>query len=439
MDRVRILAPLRHDRDFRFLTLGALPSLLGDGIFLVALPLQVYALSNVPTAMAVVGVIWASAQLSMLLIGGWASDRFERRLIMFAADVARGTALIALGALSLSGNLELWHLWVVGALVGACNAFFNPALQSIVPDLVADERLPQANAFLGMARPAMSRLLGPAIGGVIVGGAGAGAAFVVDGLTFGLSALFLLRIARRPAAGGGGSGGALREVAEGFRYVRSQRWLWLWLLAAAVGLLAFTGPVDMLLPFILRNDMGLTESQAAYSLGVILAVGGVGSVTVSAFVGQLDLPRRFVTAMYLVEAGAVALLAVYGLMTSVWHALAAAFLLNAAFAFTDIAWITLLQRAVPRRLLGRVSSVDWLTSLGLMPLSFAVAGPLAAAFGARQVLVVGAVAGSALLLALMLVPGAREPERWDRVPDDADCLAPDPMAAEAAPRGLDGS
>jgi DHA3 family tetracycline resistance protein-like MFS transporter len=80
------------------------------------------------------------------------------------------------------------------------------------------------------------------------------------------------------------------------------------------------------------------------------------------------------------------------------------------FSFTDIAWTTLLQRRVPRRLLGRVSSLDWLTSLGLIPLSFAIAGPLAARFGPRPVLVAGGVVGSATLLALQFVPGVRAPE-----------------------------
>src|SRR5688572_31282038 len=88
---IRLLVPLRQ-RDYRLLALGALVSLLGDGLFLVALPLQVYELRNIPTALSAVGLVWAASQVATLLVGGWASDHFERRRIMLAADLARAAA-----------------------------------------------------------------------------------------------------------------------------------------------------------------------------------------------------------------------------------------------------------------------------------------------------------------------------------------------------------
>ena len=414
--RFRILRPLRH-RDYRFLVGGALVSLFGDGVFIVALPLQVYALSNIPTAMAMVGLVWTGAQVSMLLVGGWASDHFERRRLMMAADVVRAVAMGVIGVLSVIGALALWHLLILGALVGASNAFFNPAASSIVPDLIPDSDLPQANAFFGTARPAMARLLGPAAGGAIVGAAGPGGAFLLDAVTFALSAVLLARMRNQPAAvelaADRSLASTLAGVREGLGFVRSHRWCWVWLVGALFGLLAYTGPVDMLLPFILRNEMGLTPSQAAYYLGAVLAFGGVGSITMSLLVGQLDLPRRFVTTMYLAEIAGVGMLAIYGFMTAVWQAILASLILNSMFAYADIAWITLLQRHVPRRLLGRVSSVDWLTSLGLLPLSFAVAGPLAATFGSRSVLIAGSLLGVLIIAGLMFVPGARDPQDAD--------------------------
>jgi len=353
----------------------------------------------------------------MLLVGGWASDHFERRRLMMAADVVRAVAMGVIGVLSVIGALALWHLLILGALVGASNAFFNPAASSIVPDLIPDSDLPQANAFFGTARPAMARLLGPAAGGAIVGAAGPGGAFLLDAVTFALSAVLLARMRNQPAAvelaADRSLASTLAGVREGLGFVRSHRWCWVWLVGALFGLLAYTGPVDMLLPFILRNEMGLTPSQAAYYLGAVLAFGGVGSITMSLLVGQLDLPRRFVTTMYLAEIVGVGMLAIYGFMTAVWQAILASLILNSMFAYADIAWITLLQRHVPRRLLGRVSSVDWLTSLGLLPLSFAVAGPLAATFGSRSVLIAGSLLGVLIIAGLMFVPGARDPQDAD--------------------------
>lgn len=424
----RILGPLRQ-RDYRYLATGSLVSLLGDGVFLVALPLQVYAISNVPTAMAVVGAVWTASQLLMLLVGGWASDRFERRRVMVVADAVRAVSLGTIGVLSVTGAIALWHVCVLGALVGAANAFFNPSATSIVPDLLPDDELAHANAFLGVARPAMVRLAGPALGGIVVGAAGPGSAFLLDAGTFLLSALLLTRIGRRPRpepVPAGGLGSSVQSVREGLQFVRSQRWCWVWLVGSGLGLIAFTGPVDMLLPYIVKNDMAMTDSQAAYFLGAVLACGGLGSVLMALIVGTRGLPKRSLTAMYLAQAAGIATLSVYGLMSALWQAIAAALLLNAMFAFTDIAWTTTLQRRVPRRLLGRVSSLDWLTSLGMMPLSFLVAGTLAQSFGAREVLLAGAALASVMMLALMMVPGARAPEREDAGPLPADPL-PQPL------------
>ena len=404
-----ILRPLR-DRAYRRLAFGSLVSLFGDGLFLVALPLQVYAISNVPTAMAVVGAVWTASQLSMLVLGGWTVDRFDRRMVMIVADLVRAGALMTAATLSMSGNLELWHFCVVGAAVGACNAFFNPAATSIVPDLVPDADLARANAFLGLARPMMVRLLGPAAGGLLVGIAGPGPAFLVDGATFLASAALLAGIPSRPRTAEAQDGevrGSFRAALEGFRYVRSQRWCWVWLLASAVGLLAFTGPVDMLLPYVVKNDLALSQRQAAFFLGTVLAAGGVGSVVMALLVGQRGLPDRALTKMYMAQALGIALLSVYGAMTALWQGMFAAVMLGGMFTFTDIVWTTTLQRRVPRRLLGRVSSLDWMAALGAMPVSFVVAGHLATRQGAREVLLAASAAGAALVLGLMVIPGAR--------------------------------
>src|ERR671923_2269213 len=134
-DRVRILRPLRH-RDFRLLWVGMTTSLIGDGIFLVALAWQVYELSNAPTALSIVGVAMTVPQIVFLLLGGVVSDRFDRRRVMIAADALRAASVGVLGFLSISGGLELWHVMVVAAVFGAGTAFFGPAFDAIVPQLV---------------------------------------------------------------------------------------------------------------------------------------------------------------------------------------------------------------------------------------------------------------------------------------------------------------
>ena len=169
--RVNLVAPLRH-RDFALLWGGQTGSLIGDGVFLVAMAWQVYALSNAPTALSMVGIAMTVPTIVLLLIGGVVTDRFDRRRVLLAADVVRGVAVGLMAVLSLTGTLELWHMFGLVALYGAGTAFFGPAFDAIVPDLLPESELAQANSLDQFMRPICFRLAGPALGGWLVAGLG---------------------------------------------------------------------------------------------------------------------------------------------------------------------------------------------------------------------------------------------------------------------------
>jgi DHA3 family tetracycline resistance protein-like MFS transporter len=329
--------------------------------------------------------------------------------MMIGADAVRAVAIGSMGILSIMGVLELWHVIGLIAFVGLGDAFFNPASTAIMPTLVPDEELPQANALQGFIRPMMIRLVGPALGGFTVALAGAGSAFLIDGLTFLLSAMAIAAIATRPAVVvvSHGVRQTLTEMYEGFSFVRHNPWCWATLVAAMFSLLLFIGPVQVLLPFVVKNQLGL----GAESLGFIFAAGGVGSVVAALLIGQLGIPRPKITVMYAAWTGGVLLLAGYGVMTDLWQALLIGFLWQALFQTGGIIWVTLLQTLVPRRLLGRVTSLDWLMSAGLVPVSYALTGPVAAALGASQTMIWGGLVGAFCMGVLLFVPGVRDPER----------------------------
>lgn len=411
LGRAKILQPLRN-RDFALLTGGSTVSLLGDGFFFLALAWQVYEISNVPTALSVVWVAWTLPSVIFLLIGGALADRYDRRLLMIGADIIRALAIGAMGFLSMAGVLEIWHIAVLIAFVGLGDAFFNPASTAIVPDLVPDEDLPQANALLGTMRPLMVRLVGPALAGFVVAAVGSGAAFVIDGASFLVSALAVAAIRPRPMhieEGGHGVRQTILQVREGLGFVRRTPWLWATLLSAMLSLLAFFGPVETLVPFLVKNRLQLGPE----SLGLLFAVGGIGAILTGVAIGQFGLPRKRITIMYASWSLGVALMAIYGLMTDLWHALVASFITHALFQLGQVIWTTLLQTLVPRKLLGRVTSVDWLVSTGLVPVSFALTGPAAEAFGAANTMVGAALLGAVLMGMLLFVPGVRDPERGE--------------------------
>ena len=397
-----LLAPLRH-RDFRLLWLGMCVSLLGDGAFIVALAWQVYALTDAPTAMGMVGIAMTVPTIVFLLIGGVASDRFDRRRVMIAADAARFAAVGALAVLSLSGALEIWHVIIVVAVYGTGQAFFAPAFDAIVPDLLPERQLAQANALDQLVRPIALRMAGPALGGILVGVLGAGAAFALDAASFAVSAaaLLLMRAPARSASGAASS--MLVDLREGWRFVRGRSWLWATFGSAAVAYLLFMGPVEVLVPYVVKHDLG----GSATDLGLVFAAGGLASVAVAVALAHRGLPRRNMTFMYIVWVIATLAVAGYGLGTTVWHLMLASAVFNSLETAGTIVWMTAKQRHVPAAMLGRVSSLDWLISIGLLPLSFALTGPVSGAVGAQATLIGAGLLGGAVTLAALFVPGVR--------------------------------
>ena len=404
--RLGVLQPFGL-RDFRLLWLGMTISLLGDGIFLVAIVWQAYELSNSPTSVAIVGLAWTVPMVALLLFGGVISDRFDRRRVMIVSDVVRGAAVATMGALAVTGVLELWHLFALTALYGAGDALFAPAFGAIVPQLVPSELLVQANAVDQVMRPLAFQLLGPAAGGLIVDALGAGGAFLFDAGTFvcSIAALALMRPLPRPARRAGAR--VVADIREGFRVVRAHTWLWGTLVCAALFLLVWLGPFEVLLPYVIKNELDLS----ARAFGLVLASAGAGTILAAIVMAQRVLPRRTITFMYLAFALSVSGPITYGLAGELWPMVLAAFAAGCGSGAGLIVWTTLLQRHVPNELLGRVTSFDWFVSTSLAPISFAIAGPVAALVGVRETLVAAGVLGVAITLAFLFLPGMRDLER----------------------------
>jgi DHA3 family tetracycline resistance protein-like MFS transporter len=398
-----LLTPLR-DRDFRLLWTGATASLLGDGAFLVALAWQVYAMSGSVTGMSLVGIAMTVPTIAFLLVGGVASDRLERRWLLVGADLLRAVAVALLAGLTIGGQVELWHVVVLAALYGTGSAFHAPAFDALVPEILAGERLTQANALDQLVRPLALRLAGPAIGGVLVAVAGAGGVFLLDCATFLMAAgtVLMMSPARgdRPVADGGS---LIADLREGWRFVRGHAWLWATFASAAVAYLLFMGPVEVLLPWIVKEGMG----GSAFDLGLVFAAGGLASMLCAVALGRFGLPRRGITFMLLAWTLATVAVAGYGAANAIWQLMIASALFNGLETAGTIVWATTKQRHVPAALLGRVSSLDWLISVGLLPLSFALTGPVSAAIGARATLVGAGLLGAAVTLAALYVPGMR--------------------------------
>ncbi|CAN5690704.1 N/A [soil metagenome] len=352
-----LLEPFRG-RDFRLLWSGMAVSLTGDGIFLVALAWQAYALSNVPTAFSLVGLALSVPHIALLLVGGVIADRFPRRRVMLASDVVRGIAVAAMAVLALTGRLELFHLAALAAVYGAGMAFFGPAFDAIVVDVVAEDLYPQANSLDQLVKPLALRMIGPAVGGWIIGAWGPGAAFFVDAGTFAVSAACLCAMSMGGRGAAGSSGGGPRLPQERAR--------------GRIRLRAFPG---VALGHLRRGGTRLSPvhgtGRSARAVrgqerirgrclrpGAGLRARGAGSICAALAFGRWGVPKRPITFMYLAWTLATLAVAGYGVAGTMWQLVAASVCFHALETAGTIAWMTLKQKHIPGALLGRVSSLD---------------------------------------------------------------------------------
>ncbi|MGH2805759.1 MAG: MFS transporter [Actinomycetota bacterium] len=409
--RLGLLRPLGI-RDFRFLWTGMTVSFLGDGFYLVAIAWLSYELSNVPTAFSMVSFAWSLPMVIFLLFGGVLSDRFERRKVMIAGDVIRGVAIVTMGVLAVTGVVRLWHLIALAAIYGIGQATFNPAFGAIVPDVVPKDLLVEANSLDNFVRNVTERLAGPALGGLVIayfggGITGAGTALLFDAGTFVVSAAMLSMMRPRPIDRSEAKESVLAEIREGAAFARSQPWLWATLASASLSILFVLGPFEVLVPYLVKNNLGGDSAD----LGFVFGAGGVGAVVAAVVMSQIGLPKRHITFMYLMWALGFVLMVPYAFLTEVWHAAVIEFFAFGGFTAGIVVWGTLLHRLVPRRLLGRVVSLDWMVSTALLPVSFALAGPMASWIGLEATFVLSGVFGGAATIAFLFVRGVRDTER----------------------------
>jgi MFS family permease len=361
--------------------------------------------------LSLVTTLFAVGLVSCVLFGGVVADRVPRRRIMLAADLARAAATLLLGVLALTGALELWHLALGGLVIGAAEAFFVPAFTALVPQLVPEDELLATNGLEGVIRPLALQSAGPALGGALVAIASPGDAMLLNATTYAVSVGCLLAIRDVPlpegrAASGRGLAPVLREMAEGARYVRSQRWLWGTVLFAMITILVLLGPIEVLLPFLVRDEAGGGASE----YGLLLAAYGVASAAGALLVSSRPFPRRYLTAILLMWGLGSAPLALLGFLDALWAMAVVLVLVGLVDAGGQVLWGTLLQRRVPKHLQGRVSSLDWFVSLGLLPVSMALAGPAGQLVGVAAVFVFTGVVAAAAGLGVLFGLGLRRDE-----------------------------
>jgi predicted MFS family arabinose efflux permease len=400
---------LRH-RDYTLLWSGQTISVVGDGIYTVAVALEALRISDHASALAYVEAARVAPSALLLVVAGALVDRLPRRLVVLGANALRGGAIAVLAVLAATHALSLTELAGLSAVVGAGDAFFYPAYRAIMPELLPADLLTQGNAFNSASQTAGSSFIGPAIGGVIVAAGGTATAFALDAATFAASALCLLLMTRVPAPPASGRS-VVADARQGLRWTVRQRWLWYGILAVGVANFAGFAPMAVTVPLIVRDV--LHQGPAAY--GATFAAGGAGGLAAAVVAGRLGSPRRRMSVIWAAWAVASVALAGIGVAPDVVVVAACGAVTYFGITYGNLLWGALMQVAVPPQLLGRASSVDWLFSICLSPLGLVFAGALASCVGVRATVLIGAGL-SVLSCGVIFVPGVRDPERADYAP-----------------------
>lgn len=391
------LRALRH-KDFRYLFLGQSASAIGDQVVFVALALYITRRTGSATDLGLVLTAQSLPMIGLLALGGIWADRVARHRLMMAADAARALLHAALATSIFLGGASIVELVVIEALFGAARAFFQPAYSGLLPQTLPEELAQDAQALTSTTAN-LAILIGPALGAALVLTVGAGSAFAVDATTFVLSAALLARIRprQRGAEPVGERASLVHELRAGWREVSSRPWVWATIAAFTGAILCAYAPWYTLAPTIARAHYG-----GAAIFGVLESVAGAGALA-GALIGLRWRPRRPLALGLLMVVTWPAQSIAFALLAPLAAVCALAFAAGLSFALFEVWWGTALIRHVPPHALSRVSSYDWMGSLALMPLGFALAGPLAAVLGAREVLGVGALAALGML-ALALSP-----------------------------------
>ncbi len=398
----RVAEPLRH-RDFRLLWSGQTLTLLGTFAANVAYPFQVLLLGGSAIELGTLVSIYTLANLVFLLLGGAIADRVPRRTLIVAAETVSGVVVGIVSLLAFAGALRIWHLYVSMAFFGAATAFSAPALGAFIPELVPAEILVAGNALRGLSRQA-ARTAGPVVGGLLVGLSGPAVAFAFDGATFFVSAAAVALTAARPVARAR-RGSILGEIREGFVFVFSVQWLWVTIFGFSLVSAAFVAASSVGLPLLVTRVLG----AGAIGYGVVTAAVGVGEALGATAIGQARVRRTGIVMFLFATAGGAGFL-LYGLVPTLPGAIVASVVVGFSFVSSGVLWESALQRHVPHRLLGRVTSVDWFGGTLLAPLAPLAGAVVAAAAGPAALFVAAGAIAIALTLLGLLLPSIRRLE-----------------------------
>lgn len=360
-----------HYRDFRLLWFGAFTSTTGTWMATVAQGWVVLSMTNSPFLLGVDGFLSTGPMLFFSLFGGVVADRVERRKIMLLSQYLQMSFAFILAALLWSGNVQVWHIFVLSFLTGSAQSFSGPAYISLLPLLVKREDVPNAIAMNSMQFN-LARVIGPVLAGIALAAWGAAVCFLVNGLSF-LAVIVSLLLIRTPQVRTEAEkGGILDEMKDGFRFVAHRPTLLVLTFLAFAG--TFLGmPIVTFLPVVAKSIFGLGARGYAW----MMTTYGLGSVTGALFVATMVHTAKKGKIALSLQLTFACLLIGFAFSRSLPLSLVISFLAGVCIVGVIALYSSLVQLTTSDAMRGRVMSIFMLAFRGGMPLGNLIAGYVA--------------------------------------------------------------
>jgi MFS family permease len=374
-------------RNFRLLWIGEGISLLGDQFYMIALPWLVLQLTGSALALGTVMALAGIPRALFILVGGAFVDRFSPRSVMIASNFARLVLVVLLSGLVLTNTIRIEMLYAFALAFGLADSFYFPGQSAIIPQLLPEDQLQAGNTFVqGTAQ--LSLFLGPVLAGALIallGHAatadsapstqGIGIAFGIDALSF-VASLLCLNLMRVPGVTKqvGEQQNVIESIKVGFAYLWSQAILRVFFLLLIAMNFLVLGPVVVGIPVLAATR--LAEGAAAF--GIIMSAFGGGAllgIILSNVLPQLK-PKHFGTMLLLIISCMGVGVALMPLFASTAVIAVIMLLIGVANGYVNINFFTWLQKRIPQELMGRVMSLIFFSSIGLAPVSNALAGAI---------------------------------------------------------------
>ena len=387
---------------YRQLFAAMVLTIFAQGAWALYLAMQTLDLGATPAALSGV-VVWSGiGLLAGSLPAGVIADRIPNKSVIVGVLTLNLAIATATSTAAILDIVTFWMLAVSAFIIGTSTAFFFPAYTALVPVLVDGDDLMAVNGLEGAARPLVGQAIAPAAVGAVIGASMPAAGGYLIAAALGLALLAALQLpapTRAEPEADGAEDSLITDLLDGFRYVSRTRWVRSSVLFAAVMGLVVTGPLEVLLPALMRSSHD--NGPALY--GTVLAALGAGGVVGSLLAGSWRTPERFLPAMVGAWVIGCLPLSIPALTSNSWAIGAGLAFYGALIGIGMVIWGAVLQEHVPMEMLGRVASLDFFISIAFMPLSIALTGLLSRHIDIRTLFIAAGLvplATGALLAAL---------------------------------------